>query len=158
MLDSWVLAMQEDWTHNKPRDPRVYTAVKCQLVSNPWVQFDCIDVHFPTDRTGNGPARQESVDRMIAASTAMPDLPLIICGDFNMGAAEARQRIADAIGGHLYSAGSVDHIILRDGKDVGFDDVSVAQLGLLGSDHQAVRSNFSFIQLSASGVPDWSLF
>jgi hypothetical protein len=41
----------------------------------------------------------------------MPDLPLIICGDFNMGAAEARQRIADPIGGHLYSAGSVDHII-----------------------------------------------
>lgn len=146
VLAQWTLDMQEPWTHLQPKDPRVYTVVKCQLVNAPWVKFHCINVHFPTVRTGNGPARQESVDRLIEASQNLADLPLIICGDFNMDAAEAQQRIADPMGGHLYSNASVDHIILRDGKDVGFGttDVTVTRLGQLGSDHQALRNNFSF--------------
>src|SRR5690606_23133945 len=65
MMASWILPMEESWTHNKPKDPRVYTVVKCELVKHPWIQFHCANVHFPTARAGNGPARQESVDKLI---------------------------------------------------------------------------------------------
>lgn len=145
ILDSWVMNMTQPWTHNQPKDPRVYPAVKAQLATAPWVQFNCVTVHFPTIRTGNNPARQESVDRLIQLSNNNPDIPLIICGDFNMGAQEARTRIANVIGGQLYSDASVDHIIVRDGKNIGFDpNVTVTRMGLMGSDHQALRYNFTF--------------
>ncbi len=159
MLSSWVLAMEEPWTHNQPKDPRVYPVVKCQMVVSPWVQFHCVNVHFPTNRTGNGPARQESINRLIALSESKPDIPFIICGDFNMGATAARNSIADEIGGQLYSDASVDHIIVRPGKDVGFENVSVVKLGLLGSDHHAIRYNLTFVQLpDPSHVSDWTLY
>lgn len=158
LIASWVMTMTQEWTHLQPKDPRVFTVVKCELVSNPWVQFHCINVHFPTNRDINEPARQEAIDRLIEASRDMPVLPLIICGDFNMGATEARQRIANQIGGRVYSDASVDHIILRDGQNVGFDtDVTVTRLGQFISDHQALRYNFTFKELS-SGVADWSLY
>jgi len=160
LVASWVMTMQEPWTHNKPKDPRIYPVVRCQLVANPWVLFHCVDVHFPTDRAGNGPARQESVDRLIELSETYPDQPLIICGDFNMGEDEVRRRVAVPIGGKLYSNASVDHIIVRDSKDVGFaDPVKVTRLGLLGSDHQALRYDLTFKQLDdPSGISDWSLY
>lgn len=159
-LERWQLRMEESWTHKKPKDPRVYTGVKCQLVNHPWVEFVCINVHFPTNRAGNGPARQESVDRLIAESANYPDLPFIICGDFNMSKSNVRSRIANPIGGRLYSNTSVDHIILRDGKNVVFGDtVNVILLGKMGSDHEAIRYNFSFVQVnSGSQVADWELY
>ncbi len=144
IIDSWTLNMQENWTHDQPKDPRVYPVVKCELVSNPWIKFHAVDVHFPTIRTGNAPARQESVDRLIQLSQNKPDDPLIICGDFNMNAAEATQRIADVIGGRLFSNGSVDHIIVRDGKDVSIDAVTVTKLEKYGSDHYAFRYDLTF--------------
>lgn len=118
--------------------------VKCQLVNHPWVQFHCVNVHFPPYNTGNVAARQESIDRLIELSDNMPDLPLIICGDFNLSASNARTRIADAIGGELYSDANVDHIIVRDGKDIGFGSVNVTRLGKFISDHPALRYNISF--------------
>lgn len=158
MLSHWVMAMTEPWTHLQPKDPRVFTGVKCQLVANPWVTYNCINVHFPTNKTGNEAARQEAVDRLIEFSDDNPDLPLIICGDFNMSEDNARRRIANAIGGKLYSNASVDHIILRDGTNVAFDtNVTVKRLGDFGSDHQALRYNFDFIQLN-SQVADWTLY
>lgn len=160
LMASWIMAMQEEWTHLQPKEPRVHTVVKCQLVSNPWVQFHCINVHFPTNRDINEPAIQESIDALVQASQDMPILPLIICGDFNMGATEARQRIANRIGGRLYSDAGVDHFIVRDGQDVGFgDSVIVTRLGVFISDHQALRYNFSFTELGPpSGVSDWALY
>lgn len=159
MLASWKLEMQEPWEHLKPKDPRVYTAVKCQLVANPWVQFHCINVHFPTNRTGNEAARQESVDALIQASENMPELPLIICGDFNMGADAARTRIANPIGGRLYVNTGVDHMIVRDGQNVAFGDVTFTNLGKFISDHDAIRYNFEFVQLNdISRVTDWTLY
>src|SRR5690606_32370586 len=50
MMASWVLTMEEPWTHLQPKEPRVYPVVKCELVSQPWVQFHCATVHFPTAR------------------------------------------------------------------------------------------------------------
>ncbi len=159
MLASWKLEMTEEWTHLQPKEPRVYTAVKCQLVNDPWVQFHCINVHFPTNREANEVARQESIDRLIEASENMPELPLIICGDFNMGEDAARRRIANAIGGRIYSNASVDHIIVRDGQDVVFQDpVTVARLGEFISDHQALRYNFTFVENEGSAVSDWNLY
>jgi hypothetical protein len=159
MMASWKLVMTESWTHLQPKDPRVYTAVKCELVGNPWVQFHCINVHFPTNRDINEPARQESIDALIQASQDMPKLPLIICGDFNMGEVEARRRIANPIGAKLYSNASVDHIILRDGEEVGFDtNVSAVRLGQFISDHQALRYNFTFKKLDVTRVPEWNLY
>lgn len=159
-LDRWQLRMEESWTHNKPKDPRIYTGVKCQLVSHPWVQFVCVNVHFPTNRDGNGPARQESVDQLIAESAKYPDIPFIICGDFNMGKGNVRSRIANPIGGRVYSDANVDHIILRDGRDVVFGEtVNVSRLGKFISDHQALRYNFSFVQVDdGSQVGDWALY
>lgn len=158
MLSSWRLDMEEPWTHLQPKDPRVYTAVQCQLVQNPWVQFHCVNVHFPTNREGNEAARQESIDSLIALSEAEPALPLIICGDFNMGEDAARRRIANAIGGTLYSNANVDHIIVRDGENVSFGTVTVARLGQFISDHQALRYNFEFVQNPTARVSDWNLY
>jgi len=148
LLDSWTLNMTEPWTWNgNNRDPRIYTVVKCQLVNNPWVQFHCINVHFPPTKSAdpNGVARQESIDKIIQASQNMPELPLIICGDFNFDEDPARNRIANEIGGRLYSNAKVDHIIVRDGTEVAFDTtVNVTRLGTFISDHQALRYDLSF--------------
>jgi len=146
VLSSWKMEMNQTWSYNgNNRDPRVYTVVKCQLVNNPWVQFHCINVHFPPKNSINGPARQESIDRLIEASENMPELPLIICGDFNFTAEEVRTRIANQIGGTVHSNANVDHMIVRNGREVGFGNtVDVVRLGLMGSDHQALRYNFSF--------------
>lgn len=158
LQNSWVMEMTEDWTHNQPKDPRVYPVVKVQLVSAPWVQFHCATVHFPTVRTGNAPARQESVDRLIQLSQNNPGFPLIICGDFNMDADEARTRIANPIGGRLYSNANVDHIIVRDSADVAFDpDVGVTRMGMFISDHPALRYNVTFRETN-SAVNDWALY
>lgn len=158
LQNSWVMEMEQEWTHNQPKDPRVYPVVKVQLVSAPWVQFHCATVHFPTVRTGNAPARQESVDRLIQLSQNNPGLPLIICGDFNMDADEARTRIANPIGGRLYSNANVDHIIVRDGPNIVFDPtVNVIRMGTFISDHPAIRYNVAFIE-TTSAVNDWTLY
>jgi len=158
MLASWVEEMEQTWTYNdNDREPRVYTVVKCELVANPWVQFHCVNVHFPPPNSTNGPARQESIARLIALSEAMPVLPLIICGDFNLNEDDARSRIADPIGGQLYSNANVDHIIVRAGQTVGFDGVTVTRLGQFISDHQALRYNVTFTQLPSS-ISDWSIY
>lgn len=161
MMASWRLNMQESWVHLQPKDPRVYTAVKCEMVANPWIQFHCINVHFPTNRDpeANAAARQESIDALIAESERLPNQPLIICGDFNMGANAARNQIANAIGGRLYSDANVDHIIVRDGVDVAITDVEVVRLGKFISDHVALRYNITFTEIeNSSTVADWTLY
>lgn len=156
---SWVEEMDETWTYNdNDREPRIYTVVKCKLVANPWVEFHCVNVHFPPANSTNGPARQESINRLIALSGEMPVLPLIICGDFNLNEDDARERIAQPMGARLYSNANVDHIILRDGQSVGFEtSVNVIRLGQFISDHQALRYNITFKQLP-SQVSDWILY
>jgi len=146
VLSSWTVDMQQGWTYNgNNREPRVYTAVKCQLVNAPWVQFHCVNVHFPPANGTNGPARQESIDRLIELSQQLSALPLIICGDFNFEAPDVKTRIADPIGGKVYSNAKVDHIILRDSKDIAFGtSVEVVRMGQFISDHQALRYNFTF--------------
>lgn len=160
MKASWVMEMEETWTHNNVHPPRIFPVVKCQLVNNPWVEFHCVTVHFPTNRPGNETARQECVDRLIELSNSVPQLPLIICGDFNMGITRVRQRIANPIGGRVYSNASVDHIIVRDGTSVVFDDnVKVTRLGKLISDHFALRYNVIFRNTAQhSAVMDWSIY
>jgi len=160
ILSTSRLEMDARWTWNgNDRDPRIYTIIKCQLVNNPWVQFHCLNVHFPPTKSAdpNGPARQESIDRVIAFSESVPDLPLIICGDFNFGEDAVRNRIANEIGGTVHSNANVDHIIVRDGINVGFGNVGVTRLGQFISDHQALRYNVTFTQLNSS-ICDWTLY
>src|SRR5690606_35017443 len=57
----------------------------------------------------------------------------------------ARTRIANEIGGRLYSNAKVDHIIVRDGTEVAFDTTAnVTRLGTFISDHQVLRYDLSF--------------
>jgi hypothetical protein len=146
VLASWVESMEEPWTFNdNNREPRVYTVMKCQLVSAPWVQFHCVNIHFPPVTGTNAVSRQESVDRLLDLSAAMPTLPLIICGDFNMEAPEITTKIANPIGGQVFSNAKVDHMIVRDGTEVGFNTgATVTRMGVYISDHQALRYDFSF--------------
>jgi endonuclease/exonuclease/phosphatase family metal-dependent hydrolase len=146
VLSSWVMNMTKPWTYNgNNREPRVFTVVKCQLVANPWVQFHCINVHFPPYNSDNVAARTECIDKVIEFSTSNPDLPLIVCGDYNLDVTEVTTRIANPIGGRVFSNANVDHMIVRDGTQVGFNTAAtVTRLGLMTSDHQALRYDISF--------------